>query len=247
METYGLIGFPLGHSFSKDFFNNKFVRENRKAVFKNYEIEDIADIKKIIQQTNNLKGLCVTIPHKENIIKYLDTISEDAKEIGAVNSVKVEIQNNKTILTGYNTDAYGFGKSLSKFIPDQCSKALILGTGGASKAVAYALTKLNIEYTKVSRTPNKDILGYQKLEKCISDYDLIINTTPLGTFPNSDECPDIPYSKLKQEQYLFDLVYNPEKTLFLTKGEKMGCKIKNGLEMLHLQAEYSWKLWHNEG
>ncbi len=242
MITYGLVGFPLGHSFSKRYFENKFQQEGVEAKFLNFEMQDIAEFPQMLEQNPNLRGLSVTIPHKEKIIPFLDEIDSSAKAIGAVNSVKITGEG-KTI--GYNTDYYGFGKSLDAFLPEAEYKALILGSGGASKAVAYALNLRNIPYQIVSRTAGERRCSYAELNaEIVKEYHLIINTTPLGTFPNNETFPDIPYHFLTSEHFLFDLVYNPEETTFMSKGKQHGANVKNGYEMLVYQAERSWELWN---
>lgn len=249
LNVYGLIGYPLGHSFSKRYFEDKFHNEKINGIFKNFEIANISEFKDIINNESSLKGLCVTIPYKESVIKYLTTISEDAKIIGAVNSIKIEKDINGNIFTkGYNTDSYGFEHSLKTFIPNLNIlnyKALILGTGGASKAVKYVLDKLNIEYLEVSRNPISKQISYQETKKHIKDYRIIINCTPLGMFPNINTFPPIHYEEISKYHYLFDLIYNPINTSFLNKGNKLGAFTKNGLEMLHLQAEKSYQIWNN--
>ncbi len=245
-DLYGLIGFPLGHSFSKSYFTDKFSRENIPAEYRNFEIENIADIRDIIQTYPQLRGLNVTIPHKEMVIPFLDELSEDAAEIAAVNVISIKRKDEKLQLKGYNTDFIGFRDSLKPFIhPDIHKKALILGTGGASKAVAYALSCLNIEYKFVSRSHKENALTYSELTKDIlDDYRIIINTTPLGTFPDTETFTPIPYDCLTPHHFAYDLVYNPDKTVFLQKAEAKGATIKNGLEMLQLQAEAAWKIWN---
>lgn len=249
LDLYGLIGYPLGHSFSKDYFEKKFKNENIKGEFKNFEIDSLSNFKSIIEKNTSLRGLCVTIPYKESIIKYLSHISKEAKEIGAVNSIKIDRDINGNILTtGYNTDVYGFEYSLNAFIPDLKEnkyKALILGTGGASKAVKFVLNKLNIEFLEVSRYPNDQQISYQETIKYINEFRIIINCTPLGMFPNVDTFPPICYDELGEQHYLYDLVYNPINTSFLEKGNLMGANTKNGLEMLYLQAERSYYIWNN--
>lgn len=246
MNIYGLIGFPLGHSFSRKYFTEKFNKENIDAEFNNYEIEDIKDFPELLKFNCDIKGLSVTIPHKENIIKHLDFLSPEAKATGAVNSIKVIRKEGKIYTKGFNTDIHGFKQSLIPFLGKykEGLKALILGTGGAAKAVAYALRECNIDYRYVSRKPTKNELAYTQVEKHIAEYHLIINTTPLGMHPNIDSCPDIPYDRLNEDYYLFDLTYNPELTTFLSKGKERGAKTMNGLDMLHLQAERSWQLWN---
>ncbi len=246
MDTYGLVGYPLGHSFSKAYFEQKFQNENIKAEFLNFELENIADFPQLLANNPNLKGLSVTIPHKETIIPFLDEVEGAAQEIGAVNSVRICRQGETIKTIGYNTDYYGFGKSLDVFLERKTDlKALILGTGGASKAISYALKQREIPYKLISRNRAKGDYAYQDLTPHnISSHHLIINTTPLGTFPNNETFPEIPYESITNSHFLFDLVYNPEKTTFLRKGEEQGAKIQNGLPMLHYQAERSWELWH---
>lgn len=249
MDTYGLIGFPLTHSFSAKFFTEKFCRENIDAEYLNFEIRDIKDIHQIIQSNRNLKGLNVTIPHKENIIPFLDEITPEAQQIGAVNVIKVEKGGEdrlKIHLTGYNTDYIGFRDSLLPLLSDGVKrKALILGTGGASKAVAQALTDLHIEWLYVSRTPKEGRLTYDELSReILSTHTLIVNASPVGTFPETEFCPDIPYSYLTPNHLLYDLIYNPAETLFLRKGKERGATIKNGKEMLELQALAAWHIWN---
>lgn len=246
MDKYGLIGFPLGHSFSKKYFTEKFNTEGIESEFNNYEIENIESFPNLLIEDTNIKGLSVTIPHKQNIIEYLDILSPEAKATGAVNSIQVKREGNKILTKGYNTDIYGFKHSLLPFIEGHNKKlsALILGTGGAAKAVAYALNECGIEYKFVSRKSEKNKLSYKQVKEVLANYKLIINTTPLGMYPKVEECPDIPYELLDENYYLFDLTYNPELTTFLSKGKEKGAKIMNGLKMLHLQAEKSWSLWN---
>ncbi len=239
----GLIGYPLEHSFSPEYFQKKFEREGLEGYeYKAYPIRDLDLLDEIINE--GVAGLNVTIPYKEKIIPYLDILSEEAYRIGAVNTIKVKDGR----LFGYNTDIYGFEQSLKSFLeyslPD---KALILGNGGAAKAVKYALENMKIPYKTVSRRPskNKGIISYASLDKKIMDRShLIINTTPLGMYPDVKSSPDIPYQYLSEKHFLYDLVYNPKKTLFLANGLEKGCKVKNGYEMLLLQAEKSWKIWN---
>ncbi|PVX50035.1 shikimate dehydrogenase [Balneicella halophila] len=242
---YGLIGYPLGHSFSKEYFEKRFLREHIKTEFRNFEIQSITKFPEILQKYPQIKGLSVTIPYKQTIIPYLDELEESARQIGAVNSIKVEQRADKPYTVGYNTDCYGFGKSLDSFIPQEINTALILGTGGASKAVAYALKERDITYKFVSRTTSQSILTYKDLSnQVIQICQLIINTTPLGMFPNTETFPEIPYQFLTAQHYLYDLVYNPDLTKFLEKGKVNGAHIKNGYDMLEYQAERSWELWN---
>ncbi len=244
MQLFGLLGFPLGHSFSKTYFTEKFKAEKIDAEFVNFESDNIEQTLQVIKTTPSLKGFAVTIPHKEKIIPYLDYISEDARKIGAVNSVKVEHTISGSILTGYNTDILGFKESLLEFIQTPPTQALLLGTGGASKAVQHALASLGIEVFTVSRTPHFSEISYDQVARFLSNTPLIINATPVGMWPHVTNCPDIPYHLLSSNHYLFDLIYNPEITEFMHRGEQQGARIKNGLQMLYLQADYSWKLWN---
>jgi len=247
MNTYGIIGYPLTHSFSKKYFTDKFERLQLDARFLNFEIPSIDDFKDILKTEQNLKGLCVTIPYKEKIIPFLDEIDPLAKKIGAVNSIQIKKQGEHIQLKGFNTDIFGFMESLKVFLNGNHPKALILGTGGASKGIAGALQELNIPYCFVSRKAKNEILSYDMLNaKILSEFKLIVNCSPLGTFPNSDTCPDIPYHLLGSDHFLYDLVYNPDETLFMKKGAKQGAKTHNGLKMLHLQAEKNWEIWNKE-
>lgn len=247
MDKYGLIGFPLGHSFSEGFFNQKFYSEGIDACYVNYEIADIAEFKHILQDNPNLKGMNVTIPYKEKVIKYLDELDpETAKKIGAVNVIKiVNLPKGKKKLIGYNSDVVGFTQSLEELVMPHHQKALILGTGGASKAVYHGLLSLGIQSKFVSRTPKKDQLSYSQLTpEIMAEYTIIVNTTPLGMYPKVDECPDIPYELLTPNHLLYDLLYNPDETLFMRRGKEQGAVVKNGLEMLLLQAFAAWDIWN---
>lgn len=240
MKTFGLIGRSLSHSFSKTYFQNKFRQENIKNC--RYINLEIAEIQLLFQNTQikQLNGFNVTIPYKETIIPLLDEIETDAQQIGAVNCVS--IKNGKYI--GHNTDYIGFIKSLQHLNISKVEKALILGSGGASKAIAFAFSKLNIDFNIISR---KSENNYESLSnKNLSKYNLIVNTTPLGTFPDINQSPSLPYHLLNHNNILYDLTYNPSSTMFLKKGQKQGCQIKNGLEMLHIQAEESWRIWNKE-
>ena len=245
MPLFGLLGFPLGHSFSKTYFTEKFKAEKIDAEFVNFESANIGQTLQVIKTTPSLKGFAVTIPYKEKIIPYLDYISEEAQKIGAVNSVKVEYTIAGPILTGYNTDILGFKESLLQFIQTSPTQALLLGTGGAAKAVRHALASLGIEVLTVSRTPHSPSeIAYDQVAHFLPNTPLIINATPVGMWPNVTDCPDIPYHLLTPNHYLFDLIYNPEITEFMYRGKQQGAQIKNGLRMLHLQADYSWELWN---
>lgn len=249
MDKYGLIGFPLSHSFSAKYFNNKFEVERINAKYLNFEIEDVSKIKDIVSHDTNLKGMNVTIPHKQNVIAHLDELSDDAKGMGAVNVIKVvrsKSDKNKYSLIGYNTDYVGFKKSIEPLINKVIhNKALVLGTGGASKAVVYALDQMGIEWKYVSRTEGVNRITYDKIDKTImQSHKVIINCSPIGTYPNIDECPNLPYHLISNEHLLYDLVYNPSETLFLKRGKEQGATIKNGHEMLELQAMAAWEIWN---
>jgi len=247
MDTYGILGYPLGHSFSKKYFTNKFEKESVDAVFLNFELPSVQDFPDVLAQYPNLKGFCVTIPYKQEILQLLDETDPLAKRIGAVNSVQIIRENEKIKLVGYNTDIHGFTESLQVFLAGIKPKALILGTGGVSKAVATGLEKMGISYQFVSRTTTNESLSYNMLSpEIMSNCQLIVNCTPLGTHPKEDTCPDIPYELLTKNHFLYDVVYNPAETLFMKKGAKQGAKTHNGLEMLHLQAERNWAIWNNK-
>lgn len=251
METYGLIGFPLKHSFSARFFSEKFARENIDAEYLNFEIEDITELRRVILFNPSLRGLNVTIPYKEQVIPFLHTLSPEAEEIGAVNVIRVVRQPGEMYnyhLTGYNTDYIGFRESLRPLLRNEIhTDALILGTGGASKAVAQALKDLQITYRFVSRTPAEGRYSYDELtSEIINTHKLIVNASPVGTFPQFEQCPAIPYEALSPSHLLYDLVYNPTETLFLRKGKAMGATAHNGKEMLELQAEAAWKIWQQQ-
>lgn len=245
MDEYGILGFPLGHSFSKKFFSDKFEEENINASFLNFELPNIQKFSNVLNQHSDLKGFCVTIPYKQDVIQFLDEIDPLAERIGAVNSVQIIRENGGIKLIGYNTDIHGFTESLRVFLGNTKPKALILGTGGVSKAVATGLEEMGIEYQYVSRTASDKCISYEMLSvELMNNYHLIVNCTPLGTFPKNDTCPDIPYKNLTKNHFLYDVVYNPAETLFMKKGAEQGAKTHNGLKMLHLQAERNWELWN---
>jgi len=249
MRTFGLIGYPLSHSFSASYFSEKFKRENiNDAQYLNFPIDNINLLKDIFNQNQELCGLNVTIPYKEKVIDYLNELSSEASAIGAVNTIKIKRTNNQKYLIGYNTDEYGFRHTLIPHLKEFHNKAIILGTGGASKAVVYVLKSLNIDYLIVSRTPREsNQIGYKDIDKnLIENHKIIINTTPLGMYPNINSCPDIPYEYLTDKHILYDLIYNPEKTLFLMKGEERGSLVINGHMMLILQAEKAWQIWNED-
>lgn len=243
-KLYGLIGNPLSHSFSKEYFENKF--DNEKligCIYNLYEIKEVELVLEVIKQNPSLLGLNVTIPYKEAIIPLLDSLDESALGIGAVNVIKI-IENK---LIGFNSDYYGFEKSLLKWLPDELSglNALILGSGGAAKAVKAVLIKNNIGYTTVSRKSSMNSITYLDLKESnlIGENKLLINTTPVGMSPKVNECPDLAYNQLTSSHFAYDLIYNPSKSRFLKKAYAQGAHIKNGLEMLELQAEKSWEIW----
>lgn len=260
MKKYGLIGFPLSHSFSKKYFTHKFEHEKIKGhSYELFPLEHIAALPDLLTLHPDLCGINVTVPHKKAVMKYLDWIDDEAREIGAVNCIRIlaespieaalngelGITGHNFKLEGFNTDIYGFEESLKPMLKHAHKKALILGNGGAANAVKYVLGKLNIPYTVVTRkTEEESILFTDLTDEIIADYKLIINTTPVGTAPNITECPPIPYDAITHNHLLYDLIYNPEQTLFLTKGLEKGAAIKNGYEMLVLQAERSWDIWN---
>ena len=235
MDKYGLIGYPLGHSFSQSYFNEKFQNENIDALYENFEIPSIENFPEIIETNPNLRGLNVTIPYKEKVISYLDVISPEAREIGAVNVIKVERKGKSTYLTGYNSDVIGFTRSIEPLIEKYHKKALILGTGGASKAINYGLKSLGLETVFVSRYRKPDTICYEDITpKVIKEYNVIVNCTPLGMFPHTDECPNLPYEAMNTQTLLYDLIYNPDTTMFMQKGAE------HGSEETFLIPNFSW-------
>jgi shikimate dehydrogenase len=245
MDKYGLIGYPLEHSFSISYFNEKFENEGIDAQYVNFEIPDIKDLLEILDSSPNLKGFNVTIPYKEKVIGYLDAISPEAKAIGAVNVVKVTHKGKQIYLKGYNSDVIGFTKSIEPMLETSHKKALVLGTGGASKAINYSLKSLGLETLLVSRFKKAGTIQYQDItDKTVNEYRVIVNCTPCGMYPHADECPDLPYDAMDEHTLLYDLIYNPDETLFMQKGKVHGATVKNGLEMLLLQAFASWDFWN---
>jgi shikimate dehydrogenase len=241
MAKYGLIGNNISYSFSKTFFSIKFEKEKRNDTYHNFDIDSIEMFDSIISSTPELKGLNVTIPYKEAIIPKLDRIHKEAAAIGAVNTIKITKTGK---LIGYNTDHYGFAKSLADYLPIKEKTALILGTGGASKAIAFVLDIMGFNYIFVSRTKAENTIRYETLnQKLIGQNYLIVNTTPLGTFPDVREYPNIPYQYLTKDHLLFDLIYNPHETEFLKRGFAKGARVVNGLKMLEYQAKKSWAIW----
>ena len=276
MTTYGLIGYPLGHSFSRKFFTEKFEKEGIDAQYLNFEIPSIEEFPEIIKNNPTLRGLNVTIPYKQQVMQYLDDISEEAQAIGAVNVVRIErpspqpspIMGRETMrntgnkpdglpikgdmseglrgsLIGYNSDVIGFVESIKPLLKPHHKKALILGTGGASKAIRYGLEKkLGMKTLFVSRSAREGMITYEEVTaEVLKEYEVIVNCSPVGMYPHVDECPALPYEAMNENNLLYDLVYNPLETLFMKKGTEQGATVKNGLEMLHLQAIASWKFW----
>jgi len=259
MKQYGLIGYPLSHSFSKKYFTDKFEKDQiEDSEYQLFPIEHIAELPALLKKHPHLLGLNVTIPHKQHVLKYLDWIQEDAKKIGAVNCIRVHAESpvdacfdgevgivgHDFRLEGFNTDLYGFEMSLKPLLKEHHSQALVLGDGGAAKAVKCVLDKLGISYKMVTRKPQPGGLLFDELKpNHIAEYKLIINTTPVGMSPKIDECPPLPYEAISGKHLLYDLIYNPEETLFLKNGAEQGADTKNGYEMLVLQAEKSWEIW----
>ncbi|QXP69696.1 shikimate dehydrogenase [Polaribacter sp. R2A056_3_33] len=244
-KVFGLLGKDIEYSFSRGYFTEKFKKlDLQKCRYVNFDLQKIEDFTAVIKEGgDSLVGINVTIPYKEEVMKYLDKLDETAKAIGAVNTIKFTKRGN---LKGYNSDVVGFEKSIFPLIKKHHKRALILGTGGASKAIAYALKKNDIKFKFVSRNPEgKKEISYQDLtEEIMEKYQIIINSSPVGTSPNTDRCPDIPYQFITEKHLLYDLIYNPEVTTFLAKGKAQGATIKNGYEMLQLQAEESWRIWN---
>ena len=247
MDKYGLIGYPLGHSFSIGYFNEKFHNEGINAKYENFELASIDDLPEVIDSNPELKGLNVTIPYKEKVLNYLTTVSPEARAIGAVNVIKVIHKGNDVELKGYNSDVIGFTQSIEPLLERYHKKALILGTGGASKAVDYGLKSLGLETVKVSRYERPDTTQYDKITpEVIQEYNVIVNCTPLGMYPKTSCCPDLPYEAMDSHTLLYDLIYNPDETMFMKKGKAQGATVKNGLEMLLLQAFASWEFWNGK-
>lgn len=244
MKVYGLIGYPLSHSFSKGFFAEKFARQGiTDCMYESFPIPEIGELPALLAQYPDLQGLNVTIPYKQAVMSYLDELSPAAAQIGAVNCI--HFKDGRKI--GYNTDAIGFRRSLEPLLQPHHNKALVLGTGGAAKAVQYVLEGLNIPYKLVSRQAAADSISYDQLDAAtMASHTLIVNTTPLGMYPNVSAAPALPYEQLTDKHLLYDLIYNPAVTTFLQQGADRGATIKNGHEMLILQAEASWEIWNNE-
>ena len=247
MDKYGLIGYPLGHSFSIGYHNQRFADEGINAKYLNFEIPSIDDLPAVLSQNPELKGLNVTIPYKEKVIPFLDYVSPEARAIGAVNVIRVEHQGKKITLKGYNSDVIGFTQSIEPLLENYHKKALVLGTGGASKAISYGLKSLGLETVYVSRYERPGTIQYGSITpEVVEEYNVIINCTPLGMFPKTEECPSLPYEAMNDRNILYDLIYNPDETLFMRKGAQQGATVKNGLEMLLLQAFASWEFWNGK-
>ena len=248
MDKYGLIGYPLGHSFSISYFNQKFADEGINAKYENFEIENIDQLQEVLDINPDLRGLNVTIPYKEKVIEYLDSITPEAQSIGAVNVIRVTHEGKKIKLKGYNSDVIGFTKSIEPMLDKKWhQKALILGTGGASKAINYGLKSLGLETVFVSRYQRPGTIQYEQITpEVVREYNVIVNCTPLGMYPHTDECPLLPYEAMDYHTILYDLIYNPDETLFMKRGREHGADVKNGLEMLLLQAFASWEFWHEQ-
>ena len=243
-KEYGIIGHPLGHSYSPTFFNEKFAEKGIKSQYLTFDIDSIEKFPAIVKEHPLIRGFNVTIPYKQAIMPYLDEIDPNAKAIGAVNVVKVEQRDGKPYLIGYNTDWYGFTRSLTPHLKPWHNQALVLGTGGASKAITYALQQLGISYKLASRMPKDDQFSYQDItQETMDDYTIIINTTPVGTFPHTRECPNIPYELVNEKHLVYDLIYNPVRTLFLQQAEMKRATTCNGWPMFVYQALRSYQIW----
>ena len=248
LKVFGLLGYPLGHSFSKKYFTEKFEKLgiSEANIYELFELSDIQKFPEFIKNQKNIVGLNVTIPHKQAIMPFLDALDTSAEKVGAVNVIKFSPEGK---LIGYNSDYYGFKTSLEDFLKNvnfSHIKAIVLGNGGAGKAVVAALKDLGIVYKTVSRTKSFENISYDEIAALMTDYQLIMNCSPVGTYPKSEQCPDIPYELLTPNHYLYDLVYNPIETLFLQKGKKQNAHTHNGLLMLHLQAEKAWEIWNQK-
>lgn len=247
MDKYGLIGYPLGHSFSISYFNEKFANENINAKYINFEIPKIDDLSEILASNPELCGLNVTIPYKQKVIDFLDEMNPEARAIGAVNVIRVTHKGKNTILKGFNSDVIGFTRSIEPMLEKIHKKALILGTGGASLAIQYGLKSLGLETLFVSRNKKPGCITYEEVTpEIIKEYNVIVNCTPLGMYPKADTCPNLPYEAMDSHTILYDLIYNPDETLFMKHGASYGAMVKNGLEMLLLQAFASWEFWHGD-
>ncbi|MDR2927555.1 MAG: shikimate dehydrogenase [Cytophagaceae bacterium] len=246
MKTFGLIGYPLSHSFSKEYFNQKFRSENINARYVNCPLASVDDVRELLN-SRHIAGFNVTLPYKQKIIPFLDELSREAAEIGAVNVIKVIHHAGKQILKGFNSDVTGFSLSLKPLLQPHHRRALVLGTGGASRAVSFSLSRMAIEHRFVSQRPEASMFSYADLSpRIMNEYTLIVNTTPLGMYPETGTAPAIPYQHLTSAHLAFDLIYNPDVTLFLQKASQQGSVVKNGKEMLILQAEKAWRIWNSD-
>lgn len=247
MDKYGIIGYPLGHSYSRVFFTEKFKKEGIDAQYLNFPIPSAEQLREVVGENPELRGLNVTLPYKQAVIPMLDELSDEAREIGAVNVIRVRRKNGIPYLKGFNSDIIGFMNSIRPLLKSNHRKALILGTGGASRAVRVGLERLGIDWTYVSRTSAEGRFTYDELtSEILQEYQVVVNCSPVGMYPNNDACPAIPYEALTAGHLLFDVVYNPEETLFMKRGAEQGAVVKNGLEMLYLQAVASWEFWNLE-
>lgn len=248
MRKYGLIGYPLGHSFSQKYFSEKFINDLiQSCVYDNFPLKDINQLPSLIAVEPDLCGLNVTIPYKSEVLRFLDNIDNEAAEIGAVNVIKIKRSGNKIVLSGFNSDITGIKDSIKPYFIKGLKNAIVLGTGGSSRSVCYVLRSLGIEITQVSREKREGVITYPDITPdLIAKTDIIINTTPLGMYPAIDGKPDLNYRLLGKKHLLFDLVYNPELTVFLKSGLQQGCKVITGLKMLHTQAERSWEIWNDD-
>jgi len=248
MRKYGLIGYPLSHSFSKKYFSEKFINDQiLGCVYQNYPLKDINQLPSLIEEEPDLYGLNVTIPHKSEVLRFLDSIDNEAAEIGAVNVIKIKRSGNNIVLAGFNSDITGIKVSIEPYFNDGLKHAMVLGTGGSSRSVCYVLKSLGLLVTQVSRERREGVITYSDIKPALLAHtDLIVNTTPLGMYPANDGKPDLRYSLLSKKQILFDLVYNPELTAFLKSGLQQGCKVITGLKMLHSQAERAWEIWNDD-
>lgn len=243
-EKYGLIGYPLGHSFSRQYHNERFERENIAAVYDNYELPDISLLPELVARETALRGLNVTIPYKQSVMTYLDAIDNVAQRVVAVNVIKIERDNNRVRMVGYNSDYTGFRNSLVPLLQPHHRRALVLGTGGASKAVCAALHDLNIATTSVSRTPGEGKISYEELSpEVMESHTLIVNATPLGMYPRVTDCAPIPYTHITPRHLCYDVVYNPQQTAFMQRCALQGATVCNGLQMLYGQADAAWEIW----
>jgi shikimate dehydrogenase len=247
VDKYGLIGYPLGHSFSIGYFNQKFADEGINAKYINFEIPNIENLMEVLGANPELRGLNVTIPYKEKVMEYLDQVSPEARAIGAVNVIRITHEGGDIKLKGFNSDVIGFTQSIEPMLEDYHKKALVLGTGGASKAICYGLKSLGLETVCVSRYEREGTICYQSITPdVVKEYNVIVNCTPVGMFPKTEECPLLPYEAMDERNILYDLIYNPDETLFMRRGAERGAQVKNGLEMLLLQAFASWEFWNGK-